>query len=377
MRVALIGPTYPLRGGIAHYTTMLSQTLSTSGHEVSVVSFKRLYPDWLYPGDSDRDPSRVPLVADNVKYWIDSLNPVTWVLTCLRLGRYRPDMIVLPWWTSFVFPAWFVIASLSRLFLRVPLVFICHNVLPHETRWWDRWAARTVLRKGTDFIVQSDSEQAKLRHLVPSGNSVVVPLPVFDMFSHRPLSREAARRAISVPDGIPVLLFFGIIREYKGLMDLLVAMPEIRRRLGQVLLVIAGEFWEPRELYDHRIEELGIADCVRIDDRYIPNEEVPNYFRAADLVVAPHRQATGSGVVQMAIGFGVPLVTTLASHFRGLDLPSSLMIVAPNNSCALAERVVSFLALPTSGNGCDEMKTLQAIFSWQQLVVALEGFVQT
>ena len=377
MRIALFGPTYPFRGGIAHYTTMLSKALGARGHEVCVVSFKRLYPGWLFPGESDKDPSRVPFLADNVKYWVDSLDPITWILTCFRLSRYEPDVIVLPWWTSFLSPAWFVIASLSRLLLRVPLVFICHNVLPHETRWWDRWAARTVLRKGTHFIVQSDSEQAKLRHLIPPGNSVVVPLPVFDMFSHEPLSQEGARRAISVPDGIPVLLFFGIVREYKGLMDLLDAMPEIRRQLGQVLLIIAGEFWEPRELYDHRIEELGIGDCVRIDDRYIPNEEVPNYFRAADLVVAPHRQATGSAQVNIRFVVDLSLVTTLASHFRGLDLPSSLMIVAPNNSCALAERVVSFLALPTAGNGCDEMKTLQAIFSWQQLVVALEGFVQT
>jgi len=316
-------------------------------------------------------------LTDNVKHWIDSLNPVTWLLTCLKLSRYKLDMIILPWWTSFLFPAWFVIALLSRLLLRVPLVFICHNVLPHEARWWDVWAARIVLRRGTRFIVQSNPERTTLRQLVPDVDPVVVPHPVYDMFSQAPLSQKEARQAINVADDIPVLLFFGIVREYKGLMDLLSAMPEIRRQLDRVLLIIAGEFWEPRELYDDRIAELDIGDCVRIDDRYIPNEEVPNYFRAADLVVAPHRRVTGSGVVQMAIGFGVPLVTTLAQHFPGIDSSPACMLVAPNDSQAIAECVVSYLTTPPARCSGTVMAELQSLFSWQKLVVALEGCTGT
>ncbi|RMF29858.1 MAG: glycosyltransferase, partial [Chloroflexi bacterium] len=316
MRFVLIGPVYPYRGGIAHYTTMLYRALREGGHQVLLISFKRQYPRWLFPGRSDRDPSRKPLRAEGTQHWVDSLNPITWLVTFLRIRRYRPDAIILQWWTTFWAPAWFVFGVLNRLLLRRPLLYICHNVLPHEAKPWDRWLTRLVLRWGTRFIVQSETERARLAALMPGAQSTVVPHPVYDMFADGRIAKEDARERLGLPQDVPVLLFFGIVREYKGLRDLLKAMPKVRARLGEVKLVIAGEFWENKESYLGLIEGLGIRDSVVIEDRYIPNEEVALYFSAADVLVAPHRRMTGSGAVQMARGFGVPVIGLSSPRIR-------------------------------------------------------------
>lgn len=310
MKFVLIGPVYPYRGGIAHYTTMLCRALRERGHKVLMVSFKRQYPSWLYPGRSDKDPSKKPLTVEDARYWIDSLNPLTWLRTFWRIRRYQPDVLILQWWTTFWAPVWFVLGILNRLFLRKPLVYICHNVLPHETQWWDPWIARAVLRWGTRFIVQSEEQKELLVGLIPKSSVIVVPLPMYGMFADGKIAQKEARERLGLPLDVPVLLFFGIVREYKGLQDLLAALPGVREQLGRVILVVAGEFWDDKRPYLDMIERLGISDLVIIEGRYIPNEEVPLYFSAADVLVAPYRRVTGSGAVQMARGFGIPVITT-------------------------------------------------------------------
>jgi glycosyltransferase involved in cell wall biosynthesis len=312
MRLVLVGPVYPYRGGIAHYTTMLLQALRGSGHEVLLASFKRQYPRWLFPGRNDKDPSLQALTVEGARFWIDPLNPVTWVTTARRIELFRPDATVLQWWTSFWGPAWFTLASLYRLLVRGPLIVICHNVLPHEPRWWDARLARAVLGCSTLVVVQSTAQRDELLRLVPGKRVAVVPHPIYDMFAHQRISKAEARRRLNLPENAPILLFFGFVREYKGLKDVMLALPGIRDRLGRVILLVAGEFWEDKQSYCEMIEQLALTDSVVLHDRYIPNEEVALYFSAADLLVAPYRTATGSGVIQMAIGFGLPVVTSAA-----------------------------------------------------------------
>jgi glycosyltransferase involved in cell wall biosynthesis len=173
-----------------------------------------------------------------------------------------------------------------------------------------------VLGLGTRLIVQSDAEKQRLLAFLPGKRVDVVPHPVYDMFAGEQISREVARAQLGLSAEIPVLLFFGMIRAYKGLSDVLLALPAIRAELGEVRLLIAGEFWDDKQDYLALIERLGIGELVRIDDRYIPNENVPVYFSAADLLVAPYRTMTGSGVIQMAVGFGLPVVTTIEAPLR-------------------------------------------------------------
>lgn len=370
MRIALIGPTYPYRGGIAHYTARLAQTLQEQEHDLLLISFKRQYPSWLFPGQSDKDPSAEPLYTEGVEYCIDSLNPLTWLLTFHKIWRYRPQILILQWWTTFWAPVWLVIGGLYRRVRREPLLILCHNVLPHEAKKWDRWLTRRILRLGTHFIVQSESERERLLQLVPGARTTVIPHPVYDMFSDKRLPREVARARLGVENDIPILLFFGIVREYKGLEDLLQAMPQIRAHLPKTLLLIAGEFWDAQAPYLALIQTLGIEDAVRIDDHYIPNEEVPVYFSAADLVVAPYRRATGSGVVQLAVGLGTPVVTTIAVSNDASNAPLSIF-TPPGDIKALTRTVNEFFDQQTY----IQIPLQSAPFSWQDWANAFENFI--
>ncbi|MBN1135263.1 MAG: glycosyltransferase [Anaerolineae bacterium] len=314
MRFCIIGPVYPYRGGIAHFTTLLSKALCQRGHQALVVSFKRQYPRWLFPGETDKDPSRSPLKVDDARYWLDSVNPLTWLATFARIRRYRPEAIVMQWWTTFWAPAWIVLGALNRLLLRAELVYFCHNVLPHEARWWDGWLAKATLGWASTFLVQSHEEEGRMQTLLPGAAIRVVPLPAFDQFGDRRIPKEEARRQLALPTNALVLLFFGMVRGYKGLRELLEAMPRIRQAASRpAVLLVAGEFWEDRQPYLDLIEQLGIGDAVRIDGRYIPDEEVPVYFCAADALAAPYKKVTGSAVTRIASSFGLPVIYSLTT----------------------------------------------------------------
>jgi glycosyltransferase involved in cell wall biosynthesis len=370
MRLAVVGPVYPFRGGIAHYTTLLTTTLTELEHTVLLVSFRRQYPRWLFPGASDRDPSRAPLTMPIAQYWLDSLNPFTWLATFWRIRRFRPQRLVLQWWTSFWAPVWLTLAWLNWLFLRVPLVMICHNVLPHDARPWTRWITWLVLHQADQFIVQSEQEAQRLRSLLARSDQQldvqVVPHPVYDMFADQRQSRAEARRSLGLPVDVPVLLFFGIVRPYKGLRDLICALPQVVQQHPDLRLLIAGEFWEPLREYQDLIEQLHLRHHVQIDNRYVPNEEIGRYFSAADRLVAPYRRQTASGAIEMARGFGLPVIT----------LPPDAPEQGEARHTLLVETILASLATPAAGSGEESPRQRKNEHSWRQLAEALVGVAQ-
>jgi glycosyltransferase involved in cell wall biosynthesis len=351
---------------------MLYRTLRTRGHEVLLISFRRQYPQRFFPGSSDRDPSLRPLQVDEARYWLDSLNPLTWLRTCWSVYRYKPDGVILQWWTPFWSPVWLVMGLTHRFLSGRPLLFISHNVLPHEKKRWDPFLARTVLRLGTHVIVQSEQERERLVALIPGASVSVVPHPIYDMFAENRESQDEARRQLALPLETPILLFFGMVREYKGLGVVLDAMPEIRAQLGETLLVVAGEFWDNKDSYQEMIERLRLGDSVVIDDRYIPNEEVGRYFAAADVLVAPYRRVTGSGVVQMARGFGIPFITTAEDVDEACYDGELGWLVPPENSRALSDAVIRFFREKRSGSAAKAIPLSSSISSWQGLVSRVE-----
>ena len=370
MKLALVGPTFPYRGGIAHHTTMLYREMVARGHQVSLYSFKRQYPGWLFPGRTDRDQSALKLSAE-CEYTLDSLNPLTWRATARTILARRPAALILQWWVPFFAPMWSVLARWARR-AGTKVLFICHNVLPHEQRPWDTWLARGALGLGDGFIVHSQEEKARLSALLPGRRVAVMPLPTF-VLSNQTCARDEARRQLGLPPNAPVLLFFGLVREYKGLRHLLAAMPAIRSELADVRLLIAGEFWEDKKIYQQQITRLGISASVTIVDRYIPNEELPAYFAAADVAVLPYDHVTQSAVVQLAFGFRLPVITT---HVGGLAEAVSDgdtgLLVSPGDPAALAGAVTRYFR-----EGCRERMALaieqaRPRFDWQDLVMRIE-----
>jgi glycosyltransferase involved in cell wall biosynthesis len=369
MKIALIGPVYPFRGGIAHYTTVLSGELAAAGHDVLLISFTRQYPQWLFPGKTDRDPSAKPLKSSGARYIIDLLNPLTWFRANRAIAEFGAQRVVLQWWQAVWAPAWLTIDLAQRL-ARRPVTVICHNVLPHERRFWDAPLARAVLGLADRALVQSASERDDLLALLPGKPVDVVPHPLYDMLATEPVDKVAARRQLGLDPGCKMLLFFGFVRQYKGLDTLLAALPAVLAEHPDARLLVAGEFWNNRPEYDAQIAALGIAAQVVLADRYIPNEEVALYFAAADLVTLPYSSATQSGVLQMALGFDRPVVATRVGGLADVvEEGDDVMLVEPRDPAALAGAINALLSAPVARGVAASRRSGKA--RWAQVVEAV------
>lgn len=373
MKAVLVGPVYPYRGGIAHYTTMLYRALREHGHDVLMVSFKRQYPRCLYPGKSDRDPSRTALHV-NAEYLLDPLYPWTWWQTVRRIVQFKPDTVVIQWWTTFWAPAFAALAYLLRR-KGLLILFLVHNVLPHEARPWDVWLVRMVLSQGQAFIVQTAEEKRRLLSFVPSASVTICHHPIYDMFSNQHIPKEEAKRRLNLPADVPVVLFFGIVRPYKGLKYLVDAVALLRDWGKVVYLVVAGEFWQDKTAYLQQIARLNLSEWVRLEDRYIPNEEVGLFFSAADVFAAPYVGGTQSGAVGMALGWGVPIVVT-EELARGLPNGTfSVRVVQAGDSRRLALEIQNVLD-KDGEDGTDALLAKSIIAeSWGRLVNSIEELV--
>lgn len=304
MRVSILGPAYPLRGGIAHHVYWLWRELSNRGQTVQVVSFRKLYPGILFPGKTQLDTSDLKLDAQALPI-LTPLNPATWLQAFKRVKAFSPDVIVFEWWQPFFGP---LVGILARMFRKAGFKCIieCHNVLPHEGSPFDRPLAKFAFSAADHFITHSTKDREDLLAIVPGRNVTVSPLPSLDEFS-----APAAK-----PDsGGNTILFFGTVRKYKGLDVLLAAMPAVLQKV-KCSLIVVGEFYDSIERYNRLIHEHRIESHVSLDDRYVPNEQVPGIFQQADVLVLPYLSATQSGVARIALSNRLPVI---ASRTGGLS----------------------------------------------------------
>jgi glycosyltransferase involved in cell wall biosynthesis len=379
MRICVVGPTYPYRGGIAHYTTLLSRHLREAGHWTKVYSLTRQYPKLLFPGKTDKDPSAAPAKID-CEYVLDPINPLTWWRLYRKVRADTPDILILQWWVPYWTPCLTAISRWIKLHTNIRILYICHNVVPHDGGGTlDRRLASTVLRQGDVFIVHSEQDRLRLKILLPHATIVKAALPNFAEISEQHETRPAALRAqLRLPEDRPVLLFFGFVRPYKGLEYLIQALPHVLKQLP-VHLLVAGEFWSSPEFYRRYAREFGVEEAITFVDQYVPNEEMKPYFDLADVVVLPYVTATQSGIAQLAFGFGKPVITT-----RVGGLPEVVrdgvtgLIVPPQDEQALAQAITRFFCDNLSQDMARNVRQLNddATFSWRRLVTSIEQAAQ-
>ena len=369
MRICLIGPSHPFRGGITHHTTLLYHHLRKK-HQVSFFAFKRQYPRWFFPGRTDRDVSKMPLREDGAQHILDSINPITWWEVYRRVKREAPDLVIIPWWTSFWTIQFWTIATLVKRFSSAKILFICHNVVDHEHHVFAKRCARAVLSKGDHFFVHSENDARRLKQLLPTAETTHAFHPIYDFFKNGTLSKTEARSRLGLEGDS--ILFFGFIRPYKGVDHLLTAMPLILKQ-KRVTLLIVGEFWDGREAFAKKIRNLGLEDAVRVVDKYIPNEEVGLYFSAANLVVLPYVSGTGSGVIQIANALEKPVVATrIGSLAEVVEDGKTGYLVNPGDSKALAAAVIRFFEEEKEAEFVQNIRRAKRKFSWEQIVSLIE-----
>jgi glycosyltransferase involved in cell wall biosynthesis len=344
-RVAVIGPAYPYRGGIAHFNEMTMRGLLDHGHDVQALTFTRQYPEVLFPGktqfaEEEAPPEGVP-TAERV---IDTLNPWSWWRAARRVADLAPDAVIFQYWMPFFAPAYGLIARRAQQ-QGTRVVAIVHNALPHERHLGDAALSRFFLRRCDGFVVMSDAVAEELAPLRRPGAAVQqIDHPVYTRFGEG-VPQAEARQQLDLPPDAPVLLFFGFVRAYKGLHVLLDALPAVAAQLPDVHLVVAGEFYDDPAPYRAQIEQAGLDAQVTLRDEYVPSDEVPHYFSAADLVVQPYVSATQSGVAQIAFHFETPIVVTdVGGLAEVVPHEEAGLVVPPEDADALARSIIRFVA---------------------------------
>jgi len=366
-RWCIIGPTYPFRGGIAHYTTLLAEEVRKE-HELLFISFKRQYPKWLYSGRSDQDPSQQILRSD-AEYLLDPLNPLTWHKAMQRIGDFQPEMVIIPWWVPFWAPTWSYLGwRIKRLNGRPKLIFICHNVLPHERNLLDIAAIRMTLARGDGFITHSQSDSEQLLGQFPRAKVKVSPIPTYAPL----LESQDAELPAEIPADRPLLLFCGFVRPYKGLDILLEAMPLVLSE-RPVHLLVAGEFWHGQQVYEAQIKRLQLGEAVTIINEYLPNETLAACIARADVVVLPYRSATQSAVVQAAFGMATPVITTdMGGLAEVVEDGQTGLIVPPENPEALAAAIDRFIGQDLGPHFKENIQQDKDRFSWRRLTELID-----
>lgn len=340
-------------------------------HQVRFLAFKRQYPAGLYPGDTDRDTSRTPIMDSQIEPALDSLNPLTWFQVFLKIKAFSPDLVIFPWWVSFWTVQFWTISFLIKRFLKIKVLFVCHNVVEHEANAISKLCTKFVLKNGDYFIVHSEAERRNLKDIIPRAKITKAFHPTYEVFKQNGWDKKKAQAALDISGN--VILFFGFIRPYKGLVHLLEALPNVLKRV-ELTLLIAGEFWGDENRYLAQIERLGIKDRVKIIDRYIPNEEINLYFAASDVVVVPYSAATGSGIVQVAFGCERPVITTkVGSLGEVVQDGRTGYLVEPNNAKSLAQAIVNFYIFGKEDEFAHNIKTAKREFSWAKMRQQIEA----
>jgi D-inositol-3-phosphate glycosyltransferase len=309
-KIVLIGSAHPLRGGLATFNERLIREYLGRGDDASIFTFSLQYPRFLFPGktqySSGPAPSDIPI---HVR--INSINPLSWIKTGRELSKIKPDLVIIKYWMSYMAPCLGTIARIIRKNKHSKVISVIDNIIPHEKRPWDKFMARYFINSVDAFVVMSQNVLEDLNKILPFKSKPVeyCAHPLYDNFGE-PVEKEIARKNLNLDPAFHYILFFGFIRDYKGLDILLKAFADPRLRKYRLKLLVAGEFYcDPKPYYDI-IEQNNLNEIVVLSQDFIPDTEVAHYFCASDLVVQTYKSATQSGVSQIAYYFNKPIITT-------------------------------------------------------------------
>ncbi len=339
-RIVILGTTYPFRGGLAAFNERLAREFIAEGHEVTIFTFSLQYPKFLFPGKTQELQEAAPTGLD-IHIKVNSVNPFNWLKVGRELRKMAPDLLVMKFWIPFMGPSLGTIARKARKNGKTKAVAIVDNMIPHERRIGDMQLIRYFARSIDAFVAMSHSVENDI-HSFKTGKPVVFAAhPIYDNFGDR-FEKQEAKKLLGLDPEFSYLLFFGFIRDYKGLDLALKAMADPRMAGRKVKLIVAGEFYKDPKPYLDLIANLGIEDRLVLRTDFIPNHEVGKYFSASDMIVQPYKEATQSGVTQIAYHFHKPMLVTNVGGLPEIVPHGRVGYVTEVSEKAIADALVDF-----------------------------------
>ncbi|HPB89099.1 MAG TPA: glycosyltransferase [Bacteroidales bacterium] len=377
MRIAYLSTFYPFRGGIAQFNANLYEELAKK-HQVRAFTFSRQYPSLLFPGKTQYVTERDKAKVVESTALLDTINPFTYFSTAKIIASLEPDVVVMKYWMSYLAPSLGMVAKLLRK-KGIKVVTILDNVIPHERKFFDKPFSRWFLKQNSGCIAMSSSVLDDMLSLTPDKPYILQPHPLYDHFGAK-MEKEKACERLGIKPDKKNLLFFGLIRDYKGLDLLIEAMKHLD---DSYRLIIAGESYGSFDKYQEQIKNLiaknsSLAERIVVFNRYIDDDEVPAFFSASDLCVLPYKSATQSGITAISLHFEIPVIATRTGGLAETVEEPGIGIIADEISAeGIVRAIESYFTHPDKSLFTENIRKAKETMSWTSFAKALVDFCKS
>ncbi|MBQ3895825.1 MAG: glycosyltransferase family 4 protein [Paludibacteraceae bacterium] len=366
MKILIVGPAWPYRGGIADFDERIAREYIKKGDEVEIFTFTLQYPSFLFPGKTQYSPDPRPEDLD-IKRKVNSINPFNWIKVGRELKKKNADLLIIKFWLPLMAPCFGTIARIVKGNGKTKVVSILDNIIPHEHRPGDKILSKYFVSSIDAFIAMSKSVYDDLKSLNDKKPCLLSPHPIYDNFGTA-VSREEAVGSLGLDPSAKYMLFFGFIRDYKGLDILLKAIADERIKNSDIKLIVAGEFYNNSETYFELEKQLGLEGKIIWRTDFIADEQVKNYFCASDIIVQPYKTATQSGVTQIAYHFEKPMLVTNVGGLPEIVPNGKVGYSVEPEAKVIADAINDFYSNGRYAEFVENIKEEKKKYSWDRML---------
>lgn len=365
-QITIIGPAYPLRGGLSSYNELLALKLQNQGHQVKIITFSLQYPNFLFPGKTQLSNSLPPDNLD-IEVCLNSINPINWILLGRKIKNEKPDLVIFRFWMPFMGPSLGTLGRMIRGNNHTKIVAITDNIIPHEKRAGDRLLTSYFLKSCDAFLTMSKSVLNDLQSFQIAKPAIFNPHPMYENFGGQ-VDPVQAKKKLGLDVEKNYVLFFGFIRKYKGLDTLLKAFSDQRLKEKNLQLIIAGEYYDSPQAYEQLIDDLELRNHVILANHYIEDSDVSLYFSAADLVAQTYKTATQSGVTQIAYYYKRPMLVTDVGGLSELVPHQKVGYVTSQDTQEISDCIFDFYEHKRAPEFSKNIASERNKFTWESLI---------
>ena len=369
MKIIILGTAYPFRGGLATFNERLARQLQAEGHQVEVITFTLQYPSFLFPGKTQYSTENAPTDL-LINQQVNSCNPLNWFKVGHRIRKMQPDLLITCYWMAFFAPCYSIIERIAKRNGKTRTIALVHNMIPHEPSILDKLFAPFYVRSTDGFVALSESVVQDINRLDKNHKpKTSYPHPIYDHYGAQ-MEKNEACQALDLDPEKQYMLFFGLVRAYKGLDLLLDAFGKVKDQLPDLRLIVAGEFYEDEEKYRAQLYFNKLNDRVIIHNDFIADADLCKYFGAADLIVQPYKSATQSGVTQVSFHFEKPMLVTNVGGLGEIVHDHKMGYAVEPNAEAIAEAITDYYTNNRQADYTQYLIQQKENYSWSGLTNA-------